>query len=101
MSRFTTNVKLLSNAAATGAASLIDMGGRFLFAAVGTFDGATVTLQIKGPDDATFVAVPSGALTAAGSALVYLPDNSEVKAVISGGSEPAGLYASLRLCQER
>lgn len=99
MARFTTNVALLENASATGSEFTIDQGGRFLFLALGTFGGATVKLQIKGPDDSTFVDVPDSSLTAAGSKTVYLPDNAVVKAAIASGP-PSGIYASLRRCPE-
>lgn len=58
--------QLLSNASATGAAVQWS-GGLGVFTALGTFGGATVTLQYLGPDGVTWVAMGTDTtLTAAG-----------------------------------
>lgn len=100
MARLTTKADLLSNVATTGGKQTIDMGGRFLLVACGTFDGATIKVQIEGPDGSTMIDLPDAALTAAGAKLVYLPDNAVVRGAVSGGTAPAGLHASLRRCPE-
>lgn len=99
MSRFTTNVALLANAAATGARVPVAYGGRFLLLACGTFGGATVKLQILGPDDVTMLDVPDSSMTAVGAEVVFLPDNAVVMAHVASGA-PAALYVSLRRCPE-
>src|SRR5882672_9155397 len=61
---------------------------------VGTFGGATVKLQVLGPDGATWIDAGVGTtLTAAGMGVVYLPPGM-VQAVIVGGA-PAGIFAAL------
>ncbi|MGH8220892.1 MAG: hypothetical protein ACREUT_20345 [Steroidobacteraceae bacterium] len=87
-------VQLLKDAAATGN-GLDWPGGRALFSVLGTFGGATVTLQYLGPDDVTWVEVATAAaLTAAGNVLVDVPAGLVRAAVTSG--PPSGLYADLR-----
>lgn len=83
--------QLLNNASATG--SWVDWGGGpGVFSAVGTFGGATVTLQFQGPDGSTAVAMGSDTtLTAAGAGgFVYPP--GRIRAAVTGGT-PSGLYA--------
>lgn len=87
---------LISNAAVTGPATVLQQGGLYSFNVVGTFGGATVKLQILGPDDSTYVDIPTASHTAAGVIGVYLPAGGNVKAVITGGP-PTGIYASLAL----
>ena len=87
------NIVLLDNAAATGPAKTWD-GGRGQLKALGSFGGATVTLQILGPDGATWLAVGSdAALTGAGVANFDCPPG-QLRAAVSGGS-PSGLHASV------
>jgi hypothetical protein len=82
---------LLSNATATGSAAAWG-GGQGVFAAVGTFSGATVSLQFLGPDGSTWVAAGSATtLTAAGAGVFVLPPG-QIRAAISGGP-PTGMYA--------
>lgn len=99
MARFTQKYDLLSNVAASGVAVTVDFGGRYLMIGVGTWSGATVKVQILGPDGATFVDVPSASLTANGSATIYLPDNAVIKGAVSSGP-PSGIYLTLRRCPE-
>lgn len=87
---------LINNAAVTGPATVLQQGGLYSFNVVGTFGGTTVKLQILGPDDATYVDIPTASHTAAGVIGVYLPAGGTVKAVVTGGA-PANLYASLAL----
>lgn len=86
-------IKLLDNASATGSAKNWP-GGRGHFKAVGTFGGATLTLQELGPDDTTWIAVgPDVTLTAAGNGNFEIT-GSQVRVAVSGGS-PSALYASV------
>ena len=83
--------QLLSNASATG--DWKDWGGGSgVFTVVGTFGGATVTLQFQGPDGSTAVAMGSDTtLTAAGGGVCVYPPG-RIRAAVTGGT-PSGLYA--------
>lgn len=86
---------LLSNAAATGATAIWP-GGRGLFTLEGTLGGATVALQVKGPNGTMLTAVKAdggtaAALTAAGCMVCDLAPG-EIQATVTGGT-PSGLYA--------
>ena len=89
-------ITLLSNASATGSAVNIPVCGYYQFMLSGTIGGATVKLQILGPDASTYIDLASASLTAAGTVLVALPASSLVKAVVTGGT-PSALYAALDL----
>lgn len=85
---------LLSNASATGAAKTVVEPGLYCFEAVGTFSGATVSLERLGPDATTYYSVGSvSELTAADGALVEIPAGIYRAAVASG--PPSGIYANL------
>lgn len=82
---------LLSNESATGSAAIWD-GGVGVFSCVGTFGGATVTLQFLGPDGSTYLDVGTDTtLTANGAAGFVLPPG-KIRASVSGGA-PSALYA--------
>lgn len=83
-------VDLLTNATATGA-DAIWPGGRGLFAADGTFSGATVTLQFLGPAGNWLPAGSFTTLTAAGGGVFDLPQG-RIRAAITGGP-PSGMFA--------
>ena len=84
-------VELLSNASATGS-SQIWYGGRGTFVVAGTFNGATVSLQLLGPDATTWIdAGVYTTLTASGAGNFDLPQG-QIRAAISGGP-PSGIYA--------
>lgn len=83
---------LLSNAAATGAAVGGVRGGSYVWTAVGTWNGATATLQSLAPDGATWLDVDT--LTANGAKGVVVGDMAALRVAITGGP-PAGLFASL------
>lgn len=88
---------LLINASSSGA-PVYWPGGVGVFAVVGTFGGATVTLEFLGPDGATYIAAGSNTtLTAAGAGVFYLPQTM-IEAIVSGGT-PSGLYAYASLVQ--
>ena len=83
---------LLSNTAATG--NYVDVvGGRYIWAAEGTFGGGTLQLQSKGPNG-TAIDITGASLTANGFIEVMMADGSQVRVSVSGGS-PSALYSSL------
>lgn len=85
---------LLSNASATGDPVTISRSGEFVVAVDGTFDGATVALELLSPDGSSWIAITDGDLTAEGSFVVFLGAGSKVRAAVSGGT-PSALYASI------
>jgi hypothetical protein len=87
---------LLSNTAATGPLTSVG-GGFYAFQVMGTFNGATIKLQIQGPDGSTMQDIDSSlSFTAAGIQGVDLPTGAKVQAVVSGGP-PSAMYANLSL----
>jgi hypothetical protein len=89
---------VLSNAATSS--SLVSWpGGIGVFSAVGTWNGATLTLEFIGPDGVTLV--PAGTattMTANGAWTFYLP-KCLLKAVMSGAGGSTSLTASIALVQ--
>jgi hypothetical protein len=84
-------VTLLSNASATGA-GVTWPGGTGVFTVAGTIGGATVALEVLGPDGATWLNAGSdGTLTAAGMCAFDLPQG-QIRASVTGGT-PSGVYA--------
>lgn len=83
---------LITNGTATGNA-VEWRGGRGTFAVVGTFSGATVKLQVLGPDGVTWLDVGAECtLTAPGIGGFEL-GNGSIRAAVSAGP-PTGIYAS-------
>lgn len=90
--------QLLNNSSTSGNPTYWP-GGVGVFAATGTFGGATVTLEFLGPDGVTYLAAGSNTtLTAAGAGVFYLPQTM-IEAVVSGGA-PSALYAYASLVQK-
>lgn len=95
------SVSLLSNGSATSAAKQWP-GGDGVVDVVGTFGGATITLQYRGPDASTWLdlktmdpstgAQTTVSLTANGSIGFSLPPN-EIRLVVTGGT-PSALHAA-------
>ena len=83
------------NVGGTATGPLVDCpGGRCAFAVAGTFNGATITLQMLGPDGSTLITLGAATtLTSAGVGLVDLPP-CQVQATVTGGP-PSGLFASI------
>lgn len=88
-------VVLLSNASATGQAATVP-GGRYVWAAQGTFGGATLTLQALGPDGTSYQDVAS--LTAAGALAVDVGEGTAMRVSIASGP-PSAIYSSLKAYQ--
>lgn len=83
--------QLLSNASSTGSAAEWG-GGLGVFAAAGTFSGATIKLQFLCPDGSTWADVGADTtLTVAGGGVFVLPPG-RIRAAVSGGP-PSGMYA--------
>lgn len=87
-------IDLISNADATGAAETCALGGRYLMVLAGTLGGATVTVEMLGPDGVTYLTVDGATLSAVGTKTIFLPWGSTVRGVVTGGT-PSGLYLSL------
>lgn len=78
-------VTLLTNGAATGS-SILWPGGQGLFAVVGTFGGATATLQFLGPDGTTWMAVGSTTTVTAATDVVFVLPRGQIRLAITGGT---------------
>ena len=89
---------VLNNAAGVvnGTPFVVGQGGNYLYLAQGTFGGATVKLQILGPDATNYIDVPNSAMTVAGALQVQLPAGSTVRGAIVGGAA-TGIFTSLGL----
>lgn len=85
-------VNLLSNAAATGAASSPLSMGDYIWDCVGTWSGATASLSLLAADGTTYIDIAD--MTANGTFVVSLAEGSVVKVIIAGGP-PSALYSSL------
>lgn len=69
-------------------------GGMGVFAVVGTWGSATVTLQFVGPDGVTLItAGTSTTLTANGAGMFYLPAG-KIQATVTGATGTTSLMAS-------
>lgn len=92
------NLTLLSAASATGAPQVLQRGTDFCFAVNGTFGGATVGLQMLGPDGVNYIGIKDGAgaiaFTAADATIVSLPAGT-YRATITGGAG-VSVFATLR-----
>lgn len=85
--------RLIVNGATTSPLAQV-AGGIYVFAVVGTFAGATVSLQVLAPDGVTLITAGANTtLTAAGAGIAYLGPG-QVQATVTGGP-PSGIYASL------
>lgn len=85
-------VQLLKNTAVTGPIVQWD-GGQGVFVACGTFGGATVTLNFRGPDGVTWIAAGSATTLSANGAGTFVLPACEMQCVVAGGA-PSGLYAA-------
>ena len=82
---------LLVNATATG--SYVEVvGGRYIWAAEGTFSSATLQLQFVGPNG-TAINITGATLTANGAVEVLIADGSRIRVLVTGS--PSGMYSSL------
>lgn len=83
---------LLNNAAATGP-SFDWPGGTGIFKAIGTFSGATVTLQCLASDGVTYMPVGTDTTLSAVGGGRFMLDATKIRALISGGP-PSAMYAT-------
>lgn len=89
------SLTLLNNSNSSGTQQMWP-GGIGVFACVGTWNGATVSLQFLGPDGATMViAGAATTLTANGAGVFYLP-RGLVQAVITGAGGGTSLTATAK-----
>lgn len=84
-------IDFLSNGSATTTAKFWN-GGPGVFACVGTFGGATVTLQGLAPDGTTWIAVNSSAALTSNGAVAFTWPSGSLRVLVSGGA-PSALYA--------
>lgn len=91
---------LISNGVATGTPQKV-AGGLYSFAVVASaFGGASVKLQILGPDQATYLDIDATlSFTANGIQAVDLPGGGTVRATVTGGP-PTAVYATLSLVRQ-
>lgn len=82
---------LLTNASTTGSYAEV-VGGRYIWAAEGTFSSATLQLQSKGPNG-TAIDIAGASLTANGFIEVMIADGSQVRVLVTGS--PSAMYSSL------
>jgi hypothetical protein len=85
-------IELLNNASSTGGGKTWN-GGQGAFLVAGTLAGATVKLQVLGPDGVTWLDVGADAALAAPGAAGFALPPGQIRAEVSGGSAPTGLYA--------
>ena len=84
-------LQLLENASATGS-YLNATGGRYIWAAEGTFSGATLQLQSKNANG-TATSITGASLTAAGFVEVMVADGADLRVLITGS--PSAMYSTL------
>jgi hypothetical protein len=87
---------MLDDADATGATVEDVRGGAYQWRASGTFDGASLSLDILEDDGETWTALDT--LAAAGEKIVVVGQGSSVRVSVAAGEgeEPTGLFSSLR-----
>jgi hypothetical protein len=88
------DLMLITNGSATSAQRLWD-GGDGEFEVVGTFSGATVSLQALGPDGATWQDVGDETTLADAGGGAFSLGPGLIRAAVTGGS-PSGLYARVK-----
>lgn len=84
-------LELLSNASATGVGKVWP-GGRGQFQVAGSLGGASVSLQLLGPNGATWLDLGEPATLAAAGVVNFELPPATIRAAVAGGS-PAALYA--------
>jgi len=92
MQQFPVRVDLLKNVAATGSGIFIP-GGKWQFQCTATFSGATIKVQVLGPDNTTYI--DTGVTFSAGG--ISTPTNGipdgVYKGVVTAGP-PSAVYLS-------
>lgn len=86
-------ISVLSNAVGTGPVVENVPGAAYIWSAVGTFNGATLTLRELQDDGATWLDLET--LTAPGRKGVVVGEGRSVRVIVSGGTGPLGLYSGL------
>lgn len=82
----------------TASGSLVDCpGGLIAVAVVATFNGATIKLQMLGPDGSTLIDVSAQTtFTANGNGAVYLPP-CQIQGTVVGGPPAAAFLSAARV----
>jgi len=91
VAQYNDQVALLSNASASGSAATVD-GGRYIWSSVGTFSGATLSLQALLPDASTYLTVATH--TAANATEIAVGGPTTMKVTVTGS--PSGIYSQLK-----
>lgn len=87
-------ITLLTNGAASGSQKTWP-GGYGMFSAVGTWNGATVTLQFVGPDGTSLVTAGTGTtFTANNGGVFFLPRGTLIQATITNAGGSTSLTVS-------
>lgn len=95
MPRYRTEVvNLLSNAGATGSGVAFG-GGKAHWLLVAGTGGATMALQVLGPDGSSWIAVPSASSSSSTVVALDLPEGT-YRTTVTGGTTPAGIYSTLK-----
>jgi hypothetical protein len=68
------------------------VGGRYIWAAEGTFSSATLQLQFAGPNG-TAIDIAGASLTANGAVEVMIADGSRIRVLVTGS--PSAMYSTL------
>lgn len=66
----------------------------YVFSICGDFAGATIQLQLLGPDDTTWLDIANGTFAAQGATVVYLGAGNTIRAHVASGT-PGALFIGL------
>ena len=83
---------LITNGSATSDAH-VWQGGKGVFAVVGTWSGATITLQALGPDETTWIDAGTTAILTEDGIVGFDLAGGQIRAEVVGS--PSGIYASV------
>lgn len=92
------SITLLSAVAATGAgqSTPVQNGGDYMFAVAGTIGGATIALEMLGPDGASWINMGASATFTTNNMCVVSIPEGRYRANVTGGAGPYLISASLK-----
>jgi len=94
MSLPTDPIVLLPPSSASSGPQINWAGGMGIFAAVGTWGGATASLQFVGPDGSTLISAGTATnLTSNGAGVFYLP-RCKIQATVTNAGQTTSIAAS-------